>query len=226
LNQQTARSITDAVQALRGFVENIEQSSGVSSAGMISATNQMAKSIETLTQTTSSSIGRMEAGAALLGIASEEFAAAGTHVTGVMGQVAGVSAELTEISGSLTTGVSAMQRLLSDYQAQREAVGLLVAELRATVEAASREAALTEGILNRIEGSAELLGAAQNQADEYLNGVSRVLSEAHAVFTREITGTLNNANTEFHTRLTTAVNMLSGAIEELEVTLTEMSAKR
>lgn len=188
------------------------------------ASRQMANSVATLTGATASSVDKINAGAEQLNMASRNFAAAGERISTIMSQAAQVSAKLSEASGSLTTGGVAMQELLRDYGAQREAVTKLVAELRATVEIARREASLTADILSRIESSTDRLGTAQKQADEYLTGVSRVLGEAHNSFATEVKKTLDKANHEFHTKLTSAVQMLSSAVTELELTLGSMTA--
>jgi ABC-type transporter Mla subunit MlaD len=157
-----------------------------------------------------------------LGTASQNFAAAGERVSGVMGQAASVTEKLAQASGSLTSGAGAIQVLLKDYRVHRDSITSLVTEPRATVDAARKEATLTGDILNRIETSANHLGAAQKQADEYLAGVSRVLGEAHSSFATEVKRTLDKANTEFHTKLTSAVGLLSSAVGELELTLASM----
>lgn len=187
-----------------------------------SATSQMAQSVALLTQTTSSSMDKMNAGAEMLSMASRNFASAGERVSQVMGQAESVSSKLSETSGSLTSGSAALQDVLRDYRLQRDAVSQLLNEVRATVEVARREAALTGDVLARIEGSATRLSAAQKQADEYLAGVSKVLGDAHTSFATEVKRTLDKANTEFHTKLTQAVGMLSSAVGELELTLASM----
>lgn len=186
------------------------------------AISEIARSVSSLTQVTSTSVEKMYAGAEKLGSASRDFASAGDRVSGVMGQAATVSAKFSETSGALTSGASALQELLRDYSSQRAAVATLVTELRTTVESARREASLTGDILARIEGSAQKLGTAQKQADEYLAGVSEVLGSAHTSFATEVKRTLDKANNEFHTKLSSAVGLLSSAIGELEVTLASM----
>lgn len=188
------------------------------------ATSQMAQSVSSLSQVTASTVDKMNAGADQLGTASRNFATAGERVSGVMEQAANVSTKLVEVSGSLATGGAAIQELLRDYRNQRDAISQLVVELRATVEVARKEATLTSDILGRIEGSANRLGAAQKQADEYLEGVSRVLGEAHTSFATEVKRTLDKANNEFHTKLTSAVGLLSSAVGELELTLASMGS--
>lgn len=188
------------------------------------ATKQMTQSVDRLSQTTGKSVDQMLTGAELLANASRDFAAAGDRVTGVMSQVANVSSRLSETSGALISGSATLQQLLGDYRSQRDAVQQLVNELHATVEAARKEASLTGDVLARIEASAARLADAQRQADDYLDGVSQVLGEAHTAFATEVTRTLDRANTEFHAKLASAVQMLSATVGELDTTLTTMGS--
>lgn len=211
MTERTAGAVTAMSESVESVVKELS-----------TTTSQMAQSVTALTQATTSSVNQMNAGADAVSTASRNFAAAGERVSTVMGQVATVSSKLAETSGSLTSGAAAMQELLRDYRAHRDSVSQLVTELRATVDAARKEATLTGDILSRIETSASRLGAAQKQADEYLDGVSRVLGEAHTSFATEVKRTLDKANTEFHTKLTSAVGLLSSAVGELELTLASM----
>ncbi len=213
--QVMADRTTSAVNSMSESVEAAIKEIGV-------ASTQMAQNVALLAQTTSTSVDKMNAGAEQLGAASRNFAAAGERVTGVLGQAASVTAKLAETSGALSAGASTLQELLRDYRVQRDAVGQLVAGLRETVELARKEASLTTDILARIESSATRLGTAQKQADEYLEGVSRVLGEAHMTFATEVRRTLDRANTEFHNKLGAAVGLLSSGVQELEVTLATM----
>ena len=104
---------------------------------------------------------------------------------------------------------------LAEYKLVRDEVQRMVTELRATVEAARREASLTADTLSRIEAAANSLAVAQKQADEYLKGVSDVLSEAHSSFASNITNTLRTANGAFQEHLTNSTRILGSAIEEL-----------
>lgn len=213
--QALAERTSHAVGSMADSVESVV-------AELSASTARMVESVATLTKSTSTSVEQMQIGAAQLGKASQDFAAAGGQVSGVMERAAAVTTKLSETSGALSTGGTAIQQLLRDYQTQRGAVESVVIELRATVEAARKEATITADVLNRIEGSAQRLGVAQRQADEYLDGVSRVLGDAHTSFASEVKRTLDRANTEFHGKLTSAVGMLSATVQELEATLQTM----
>lgn len=186
----------------------------------ISAASQvMAQSVSTLSATTVSTVEKMSAGANRLDTAATNFAAAGDRVTNAMGQAATVSAKLTELSGSLTASSGSLQEALRDYKSQRDAVGTLLGDIRATIELARKEASLTGDVLQRIETSTDKLGQAQKAADEYLDGVSQVLAESSEVFRNSVVSTLQKVNHDFHTKLSSAVGLLSTAVQELEVTL-------
>ncbi|OYY94444.1 MAG: tellurium resistance protein TerC [Hydrogenophilales bacterium 28-61-23] len=186
----------------------------------ISAASQtMAKSVSTLSAATVSTVEKMNAGANRLDTAATNFAAAGDRVTLVMGQAATVSGKLTELAGALTSSSGALQEGLRDYKSQRDAVSVLLGDVRATIELAKKEASLTGDVLQRIEMSATKLSQAQKAADEYLDGVSQVLADSSEAFRESVVSTLAKVNHDFHTKLSSAVGLLSTAVQELEVTL-------
>jgi hypothetical protein len=214
----------EMAQRSSGAVTAMSESVEVAIREIGEASTQMARSVAILSQTTSISVDKMNSGAEQLNVALGRFTAASDAIGSIMTQSAGIAAKLTEASGSLTSGGAAMQELLRDYQLQRNAIATLVTELRVTVEGARKEAALTGDVLSRIQGAAERLAAVQHQADQYLEGVSQVLGDAHNAFAIEVTKTLDKANSEFHKKLTSATGMLSTAIGELELSLQTVGA--
>lgn len=190
------------------------------------ASQTMAQSVATLTAATTSTVDKMSAGASRMDTAATNFAAAGDKVTAVMGQAATISGKLTELTGALTTSSDALQNGLRDYQAQRASVTDLLAEVRLTVEAARKEASLTSDILQRIEASTNKLSQAQMAADEYMDGVTEVLATSSEAFRESVVSTLAKVNYDFHTKLSSAVALLSTAVTELEVTLDSLAPRR
>lgn len=210
----------------RGMVSDMTGTVEAAIKEITAASQVMSQSVATLSNATTSSIDKLNLGADRLNAAATNFATAGDRVTGVIGQAATVSAKLTEASGSLTTSASAIQVALGDYRAQREAVSQLLIDVRATVELARKEASLTADVLQRIESSTAKLSAAQMAADEYLDGVSQVLSGSSEAFRESVVSTLSKVNHDFHTKLSSAVGLLSTAVQELEVTLGSIAPKR
>ena len=255
LNRQTGALMQDAVKALGGLIASAETSQrraaenqqqreaslteqtsttmdgvaailGKAVAEMGAASAQMARSVDALSQTTSGALERMNRGADTLGAASLNFASAGERVGEVMTQAAGVSATLADAADAMRASATEMRSGLDDYRSHRDAVGHLVTELRATVALARKEGALTADVLARIQQSSERLGAAQHDADRYLASVSQVLGDAHQAFAGAVRKTLETANLEFHTKLSTAVGLLSSTVVELEATLGQASVQK
>ena len=222
-NRSREETMTDRA---RGMVSEMTGTVEAAIKEITAASQVMSHSVSTLSNATTSSIDKLNVGAERLNIAATNFATAGDRVTGVMGQAATVSAKLTEVSGSLTTSASAVQEALSDYRAQREAVSQLLTDVRATVELARKEASLTADVLQRIESSTTKLGTAQMAADAYLDGVSQVLADSSEAFRESVVSTLSKVNHDFHTKLSSAVGLLSTAVQELEVTLGSLAPKR
>lgn len=193
---------------------------------MGAASAQMTRSVDALSHVTSSSLDKIDAGAERLAQACAGFAGAGERVGGVLAQAAQVGAQLIEVSGALGESARDMKGGMDDYRAHREAVGLLVSELRQTIALAGKEAKLTADVLQRIQASTDRLGEAQRHADHYLDSISKVLGDAHLAFATSVKKTLAVANTEFHAKLATAVGLLSSTVVELEATLGQAAPQR
>lgn len=222
-NRSREESMADRA---RGMVSEMTGSVETAIKEIAAASQVMSQSVSTLSNATVSSIDKLNVGADRLNTAAVNFADVGDRVSGVMGQAATVSAKLTEVSGSLTVSATAVQDALSDYRTQREAVSQLLTDVRATVELARKEASLTADVLQRIESSTAKLGTAQMAADAYLDGVSQVLADSSEAFRESVVSTLSKVNHDFHTKLASAVGLLSTAVQELEVTLGSLAPKR
>jgi ABC-type transporter Mla subunit MlaD len=193
---------------------------------MAASTVQMQQSVASLERMTTSSIDKLNSGARTIEQGASAFAQAGDKVTAAMNQASTVADKLTEVGGALTSSSSAMQGVLSDYRTNREATGSMLTELKSVVESAKREASLTQKALDQIQTAATKLAAAQQETEAYLEGVSKILAVAHGEFADGLTRTLDRANSDFHSKLSVAVGLLSSAIEELEVTVSSAGAPR
>jgi hypothetical protein len=215
LNDRTKGMVTDLGASVADVVKQ-----------MAASTIQMQQSVASLERTTTSSIDKLNSGARTIEQGATAFAQAGDKVTGAMNQASTVAVKLTEVSGALTASSSALQGVLSDYRTNREATGSMLTELKSVVESAKREASLTQQALDRIQTAATKLVAAQQETEDYLDGVSKILAAAHGEFADGLTRTLDRANSDFHSKLSVAVGLLSSAIEELEVTVSSAGAPR
>jgi len=152
-------------------------------------------------------------------LATSEFSDAEKRVAATMGSM-GQSIQGLQISATTLSGASSgVQRVFDDYKISTGTFASIVTELKATVETARREASLTTELVSRLQGASEKLASASEEADRYLDGVTEILSKAHASFADNVTRTMREGNSQFHKELSEAVNYLKGAIMDLGDTL-------
>lgn len=183
---------------------------------LVSSVRAMASSVE---ETTRNAFTRLNSGADTLLSAAGKFEAAGLQAAGSFEQMASVSSELAGAAGSVAGAARSLDSVVGDYKAARDTVAAMVDSLRSTVDAASREAALTQDVLQRIEGAAKKLADAQQNVDGFLDEVVDVIAASHEKFADGMRGTVVEANRHFHTELTQATGLLKEAIQELELAL-------
>ncbi|HRD97088.1 MAG TPA: anti-phage ZorAB system protein ZorA [Rubrivivax sp.] len=221
--QRREQCLTDRT---KGMVNDLGASVAEVVKQMAASTDQMRQSVASLERTTTTSIDKLNSGARTLEQGATAFAQAGDKVTGALGRAASVADRMAEVSGALSSSSTALQNVLSDYRANREATGSMLTELRSVVESAKREASLTQQALDRIQTAATKLAQAHHETENYLEGVSDVLADAHAKFADGLSRTLDRANSDFHAKLSCAVKLLSSAVEELEVSLSGATPSR
>lgn len=94
------------------------------------------------------------------------------------------------------------------------------------MDIASRDAAITDDLVSRLQVAAETLSTLQVTANQYLDSVTQVLKQSHESFASNMMNTLRDGNTQFHTELSTAVGYLQSAIMDLGDMLDSVSVRR
>ena len=92
----------------------------------------------------------------------------------------------------------------------------MVADLKATIQNAKKEAAMTSELVAKLEGASLQLGKAEKLSQDYLAGVNEVLARTHEAFAASLERTLNHGNARFHVELSKAVDLLATGIRDLE----------
>ncbi len=116
--------------------------------------------------------------------------------------------------------------IFSEYAKTRDTFAVMVSELKATVDNAKRDASMTGEIIGRIDAAAKQLAVAQQQSEDYLKGISEVLVKAHDSFQENVERTLREGNRQFQGELSSAVQLLSGAIKNLGDVVDDIPARR
>lgn len=179
------------------------------------AATSMRETVERLQTRAQASIDSMGQGAErLLGASSrlgENLDRMKTNSDGLNSMADKLNGSATTLTGSLAT----MQQMLIDQKSVRDALATLVDDLRGTLENAKREASLTSNLVDSLQTASQRLTEAQHTTENYLDGVNKVLAEAHGAFAQQLTATLREGNKAFHEELAHATGLLKGAIQEL-----------
>lgn len=197
--------------------------------GLVAAVGDVSQAlhgaIEQLKATTQQHLDKMGQGAERLHGASTRLAD-NLDALRQAGDGVGTSAgQLVAATGAMTTALTTTERVLLDQRSVRDALAGMVTDLKETVEAAKREAGLTQQLVAGLGTASQHLVDAQHNADTYLQQVSEVLGEAHAEFANQVQATLRSANGAFHQELSQAVNVLRGAISDLSDVLDALPAR-
>jgi hypothetical protein len=175
---------------------------------------------------TDKAIAGMNSGAETLYVAASDFAMAGQGVADTMRASTAAVEAIKGASGQLTLATDGARSLFADYGKTRDTFALMVSELKQTIDNAKREASMTSEIIGRIEAAAAQLGTAQKESEEYLKGVSEVLVKAHDSFAENVERTLREGNRQFQGELSSAVQLLSGAIKNLGDVIDDFSPRK
>jgi hypothetical protein len=219
LAEQTSSVVGDLATQVRILGDELRQTS-----------NAMQSTVSGLSQANREAIGQLVTGAQAVRAACGEFATingnAGREITAATQAVSTVSATMNTAASSLGNAAKMTGAALDEQRRSREAFAVLIGELNTIIDNARREASLTEGLVGRMEAGAERLGVAGKRAEDYLQGVTQVLGEAHAAFASNVEKTLKQGNAQFHRELAEAVGYLKGAVEDLGEALDAVVVRR
>jgi len=199
---------------------------GELSSAVRAASQEMRGATAQLADTTRDSLERMNKGADTLQVAVGSFSRTVDGLSDVSDRISGSTNKLNLAANALNGATQASMQVINDYRVTRDTFATIVENLKSTIENASKEASLTSELVNRLSSAASMLSAAQKDAEEYLQGVTEVLAEAHEAFAESVEKTLRKGNADFHKELAEAVNLLKGAIQDLGDTLDSAATRR
>lgn len=180
--------------------------------------------VERLETSTSNNIERMGLGAERLQTAANRLTDNLEQVRATTEGLGGTADKLNVSASTLGQALTSTQQALNEHKAVRDALTLMVTELRATVENAKREAGMTSELINGLQVASQRLNEAQKSADTYLEGVTEVLAEAHGAFAKQMETTLREGNARFHQELAQATGYLKSAVQDLADVLDNLPA--
>jgi hypothetical protein len=217
--QQSTQSHQTTQQQLAEQANRLVEQLSLQVQAMTAQTNEAAKSMQTavaaMRDVTKDNTQRMENSAGTLSLAADNFAKAGNSVAGVIQQTGTVTDKMATTSIALNTAAVTVQTALIDYNTAGKVMSEMVEALKATVEAAKKDATVSQTLVNQIKQSAEQLQQAQSSVDGIFKTVCEELANAHEEFASNVVKGLKSSNTAYQKELKDAVDYLKTAIEEL-----------
>ncbi|MCL2075462.1 MAG: hypothetical protein FWH15_03290 [Betaproteobacteria bacterium] len=209
------------------FMAKMEGQWNQNGAGLEKLLAQSAESMKKTASEMTRIIGRVDTiGQGAVSTAAAGLSNAGAKVGQAAADFSGASDALRAVSASLAEAAYQAGEVVRDTADSRDAFRAMLSELSVVMENARREASLTAELVGRMEAAAGALASARTEAVNYLEGVNRVLAEAHSSFAENVERTLREGNSQFHKELALAVDYLKGAIEELGDTLENLAGKK
>lgn len=205
------RLATQTNQLVGGLTSQVEALLGAVS-------DQVAKTqrnIDSLSQVSLRAIDGMNQGALTMGSAAQRFETAGGAVSTVFERSTKVVDTLSSASAALQAASTAVQRGFEQYDSTRKTVDLQVAALTGLVEAAKKEAGVSQELVSSIEASAEAMRSAEAQSREHLAGVNAALKKAFEDFGIQLVGRIKDAIAETDRHLAQGTGHLNGVVQEL-----------
>ena len=222
--EATARSLEPLLER---FITRMEANLGQGQSGLEALLARTADSLNKVVGELGRVAARLEgAGQGAVTSAAGQLQDAGAGVGRAADTFAQASEQLLAASASLTAAAMEAGEVMREQARTRDAFALMLGDLKATMENARREASLTSELVSRLEAAGGALAQAEGEARDYLEGVNRVLAEVHGSFAENVERTLRQGNSQFHKELSTAVDYLKGAIEELGDTLENLAARK
>lgn len=221
--QESSREHTatqaNVVTSLSGQVETLISQ-------LVKTSGDLSSNISALTSMTTSAIDRLNSGAETLVIAADDFAKAGQGVAETMNASADATGKIQSSAQSLGAATASIQQMFADYRRTSDALAAMLSDLKITMDTAKKDAGLTTQLVSQLKEAADQLGQAQQQADSYLQGINKVLTESHRIFSNEISNTLQLGNSQFQQELSQAVGLLRSGIQELGDTLDDLPGRK
>jgi ElaB/YqjD/DUF883 family membrane-anchored ribosome-binding protein len=195
--------------------------------GIIDRSNENASSMmvsmqlaaSDLREFTGNSVAEMNEGARTLLASAGEFTRLVQGFSALTERITSISREMTVSAGTLAGSSDNIQAVSADFRNISQNLASLLESSVRIIDAARREASLTEKIISGIEASSEKLSDAQMHAEQILASVSDVKTETHTEFSSGMRSTLKEVNSQFFDHMTDAVAKLREGIEEFEATV-------
>lgn len=212
--QETGRNdrlVSQTNQLVGGLATQVETLLGVVS----DQVTKTQRNIDALEDVSLRAIEGMNQGALSMGSAAERFETAGLAVTGVFERSTGMADTLSSAAASLQVASTAVQRGFEQYDSTRKTVDAQVAALMGLIEAAKKEAGVSQELVNNIKASADAMRKSEAEARAHLDQVNVALVNAFTDFGNSLVSQVKSTIAETDRHLAQGTGHLNGVVQEL-----------
>jgi hypothetical protein len=183
------------------------------------AITSLEENVSVLSNVTVSAINGIERGASKLQDATLGLADAGEELTKTFTLAGTSTSEIVRSAVQLTRATEIIDKSINTSESVASLFSKMAIDLRQTVETAKRDASVTADLVTTIERAAEKIRDSGQVAEEYLEKVNLVLTEAHRAFASSAAETQKSMSQRFHKDLADAVALLGGSVTDLRTQL-------
>ena len=173
------------------------------------------RNIDVLSDVSLRAIDGMNNGAMTMGTAAQKFETAGSSVTSVLERSTNIAESLGSAAQTLQTASSAVQRGFEQYDSTRKTVDTQVVALMGLIEAAKKEAGVSQELVASIKASAETMRRSEEEARAHLDQVNQALVKAFSDFGTSLVGQVKSTIAETDRHLAQGTGHLNGVVQEL-----------
>ncbi|TAM24358.1 MAG: chemotaxis protein [Candidimonas sp.] len=173
------------------------------------------RNIDALGEVSLHAIDGMNQGALTMGAAAQRFETAGTAVTDVLERSTNVVEALSSASATLRAASVAVQQGFEQYDSTRKTVDTQVVALMGLIDAAKKEAGISQELVNNIKASAEEMRKSETEARGHLDQVNVALVKAFTDFGNSLVSQVKSTIAETDRHLAQGTGHLNGVVQEL-----------
>ena len=157
----------------------------------------------------------MNQGALTMGSAAQRFETAGSSVTRALDDSAAFIEQVKASSNALQAASLAVNNGFEKYDATRETVDSHVLALTGLIEAAKREAGISQQLIEGVESSIKALRVAEEESRRNLSAVNDQLVSAFETFGNSLVSQVQRVVGETDKNISVLSNQLTGVVQEL-----------
>jgi hypothetical protein len=157
----------------------------------------------------------MNQGALTMGSAAQRFETAGSSVTRALDDSAALIEQVKASSNALQAASLAVNNGFEKYDATRETVDSHVLALTGLIEAAKREAGISQQLIEGVESSIKALRVAEEESRRNLSAVNDQLVSAFETFGNSLVSQVQRVVGETDKNISVLSNQLTGVVQEL-----------